>query len=272
MPGLLLAYVRRHHVALVALFVAIGGTSYAAARLPNGSVGTAQLKAGAVTGAKLARGAVSSASVKDHSLLASDFKAGQLPAGSRGLQGPQGPPGSQGAQGPTGPPGPASGPAGGALAGTFPNPQLAPGAVGPTQFGTIPAVRVGASVGQNISNNSPTAVTFDTEAYDTANLHSAASPTTLVAPIAGVYSISGEVEWAANAAGTRSLLIERGASDLAAVDQVPTGASLVTDQAVLTQARLAAGDQITLAVSQSSGGTLQLATRQTDFEMTWLAP
>jgi hypothetical protein len=44
-------YIGRHHVALLALFVALGGTSMAAtnALLPKNSVGTAQLKNGAVT-------------------------------------------------------------------------------------------------------------------------------------------------------------------------------------------------------------------------------
>ena len=60
---------------------------------PAHSVGTRELKDGAVTAAK----------VRDHSLLAQDFKAGQLPAGPQGLQGPQGPQGQQGKQGPPGP-------------------------------------------------------------------------------------------------------------------------------------------------------------------------
>ena len=40
-------------VALIALFVALGGTGYAAFSLPRDSVGTAQLKDGAVTKGKI---------------------------------------------------------------------------------------------------------------------------------------------------------------------------------------------------------------------------
>ena len=41
-------------VGIIALFVALGGTSYAAiVTLPSGSVGTAQLKNGAVTAGKI---------------------------------------------------------------------------------------------------------------------------------------------------------------------------------------------------------------------------
>jgi hypothetical protein len=48
-------------VSLVALIVALGGTSYAAFRLPMNSVGTKQLRNGAVTTKKLRTGAVTAA-------------------------------------------------------------------------------------------------------------------------------------------------------------------------------------------------------------------
>jgi hypothetical protein len=53
-----LAYVRRHHIGLIALFVALGGTSYAATRLPSNSVGSGQIRAGAVSAAKIRDGAI----------------------------------------------------------------------------------------------------------------------------------------------------------------------------------------------------------------------
>jgi hypothetical protein len=76
-------------IACIALAVALGGTSYAAVSLPRGSVGSAQLKKNAVVSSK----------VKNRSLLAIDFKRGQLPRGARG---PQGLPGATGATGATG--------------------------------------------------------------------------------------------------------------------------------------------------------------------------
>ena len=68
---------------MVALFVALGGASYAAVKIPKNSVGAAQIKKNAVTSAK----------VKDRSLLAKDFKAGQIPAGAKGETGATGPAG-----------------------------------------------------------------------------------------------------------------------------------------------------------------------------------
>lgn len=53
-----LTFIRRHVVALAALFVALGGTSYAALSLPKNSVGVQQIRNGAVTPVKLNRNAI----------------------------------------------------------------------------------------------------------------------------------------------------------------------------------------------------------------------
>lgn len=69
--------------ATLALFMALSGGAYAAAKLPANSVGTPQLKDNAVTSQK----------VLDGSLLARDFSSGELPAGTSGPPGPPGPAG-----------------------------------------------------------------------------------------------------------------------------------------------------------------------------------
>jgi hypothetical protein len=74
-------------ISLIALFVALGGTSYAAFSLPKGSVGPAQLKNKAVTPSKVAPATVRL------------FK-GQK--GARGLRGPKGPTGAAGTNGTNG--------------------------------------------------------------------------------------------------------------------------------------------------------------------------
>jgi hypothetical protein len=88
-------------VATMALFVALGGSSYAAVELSKGQVKKKHLAANSVVSQK----------VKDGSLLGRDFKAGELPAGEQGPAGPQGLAGAPGQRGPAGPRG-AQGPKG----------------------------------------------------------------------------------------------------------------------------------------------------------------
>jgi hypothetical protein len=68
MPGRLLNHVRNNFVGYIALFVAIGGTSYAAANLPANSVGTRQLRNHAVANSKLAKHAVAAANLDPKSI------------------------------------------------------------------------------------------------------------------------------------------------------------------------------------------------------------
>ncbi len=74
-------------MATIAVFVALGGTSYAAIT---------------ITGKNVKNESLTSADVKDKSLLRKDFKSGQLPAGANGAKGDTGAAGSNGAKGDTG--------------------------------------------------------------------------------------------------------------------------------------------------------------------------
>lgn len=89
-------------MATVAVFVALGGSSYAAVKLAKNSVKSKHIAKGAVKRSDIAKRSVNSAKVADFSLLAKDFKAGQIPAGPQGTAGPKG---DTGAKGDTGEPG-----------------------------------------------------------------------------------------------------------------------------------------------------------------------
>lgn len=86
-------------MSMLALIVALGGTSYAAVTLPKNSVTSTQIKKGTIVGSDIHANAITGAKVKDKSLKAADFAAGQLPAGPKGDTGPQGPKGDTGAFG-----------------------------------------------------------------------------------------------------------------------------------------------------------------------------
>jgi hypothetical protein len=108
-------------MATIALFVALGGSSYAAisitgkdvkdatltgldvknrsltgADVKNNSLTGADLKPSSVGGSDIRPDAVNSDDVEDGSLLADDFRRGQLPQGPKGDTGPQGPKGDTG--------------------------------------------------------------------------------------------------------------------------------------------------------------------------------
>jgi hypothetical protein len=90
--------------ASLALFIALGGTGYAAITLPRDSVGARELRHDSVGSSELRSDAVASANVRDGSLAPRDFSAAARSAlaGSAGPQGPRGEAGPAGAVGPQG--------------------------------------------------------------------------------------------------------------------------------------------------------------------------
>jgi hypothetical protein len=159
MAGKVSSHVRSNIYGLIAIFIALSGSAYAAITLEKNQVKSKHIGAGQVKNPDLADNAVTSPKVADGSLLGADFAPGQLPAGERGPVGPPGEAGADGADGADGSPdtpqqvldkikqvdGGGSGlvsdlldgqdssaflganaSAGGVLAGNYPNPSLAP--------------------------------------------------------------------------------------------------------------------------------------------------
>ena len=73
-------YVRQHHVALLALFVALGGTAYATA-----TIGPQDIKKNAVRSRHIKNGQVGSRDVRDDSLTGADIAESSLRAISPGV-------------------------------------------------------------------------------------------------------------------------------------------------------------------------------------------
>lgn len=115
-PGLGKALTFSNVVSLVALFIALGGVSYAMVAIPKNSVGSAQIKrnsigsseikpasissselsSGSVGSREMKSDGVASPQVKDGSLTLADFAANQIPAGPKGQPGAAGPAGPAG--------------------------------------------------------------------------------------------------------------------------------------------------------------------------------
>ena len=143
-------------MASVAVFVALGGTSVAAVSLKRNSVGSKQVKKAAIKEAHLLNGAVTSPKVRNGSLLLTDFKAGQIPAGARGVQGargPQGLRGAAGAQGTAGTPGATGTPGVSGLVQVSATPIANPPGTQSTSTATCPAGKVVIAGGANTAAN-----------------------------------------------------------------------------------------------------------------------
>jgi hypothetical protein len=82
-------------MATVAMFIALGGGSYAAIKITgknvkNGTLTGADVRNGSLSGSDIRAEAINSDDVADGSLRTEDFTAGQLPRGPKGDRGPTG--------------------------------------------------------------------------------------------------------------------------------------------------------------------------------------
>lgn len=234
-------------VACVALFVALGGTSYAAIVLPANSVGTKQLKKSAVTGVKVKNATLTGAKIKNASLTGADIVASTL--------------------------------------GKVPSAAVADsvvdGAVGPAKFGAIPGARVRhASSAVTLQDNATAVLSYDTADFNVGGVFNSAQPTRMTAPVAGRYFITASVRWASNATGRRALALELNgtAAQIARSNVSPFlqgGAAFNPEQTAQTIYKLNAGDYVEVWAYQNSGGPLDLqytVDNGVTFSMEWLAP
>lgn len=124
------------------------------------------------------------------------------------------------------------------------------------------AVHATNSLSESINTATYTALTFDTNRFDTADLHSIVSNTSrLTAPVAGIYQITCTAQFATNGTGDRRLKLRlNAATDLAqSAVQAATTASATTDLVVTTLYRLAATDYVECHAYQASGGALNVS-------------
>jgi hypothetical protein len=123
------------------------------------------------------------------------------------------------------------------------------------------------SADQSIANGTVTALTFDTESFDTSAFHSTVTNTsriTIPAGKAGYYAVYGTATFAAAGSNSRSSLLKKnGTTFQTYIGNAPsTGASTSLVHNVVMN--LVVGDYIEMFAYQSSGGAVNISGNSTD--------
>jgi hypothetical protein len=243
-------------VACVALFVALGGTSYAATKLAANSVGSKQIKSNAVTTAKIKNGAVTTAKIKGGAVTSAGLAGGAVGTASI----------ADGAV------------AGAKLAdGAVAGAKLAAGAVDTSKMATLPGARVRSSASQTIPKGVSTPLVFNVTDSNTGGVYNAAQQTRLTAPVAGTYMITAAIAWSNDPDGDRALAIRLNGSTVIAEVSANAVTNTAPEQNVVTACHLNAGDYV-----QAMAWQYQTSTDSVDswsspnyaplFTMNWIAP
>ena len=131
----------------------------------------------------------------------------------------------------------------------------------PSSSLTVTSCRLRHTSNQSIPDSAFTALSFDTETWDTNAMHSGSAPTRITFPTTGKYFLCGTVSFAANSTGRRMLDIVQNSSGVMTRVDIPaasSGATWVTASTTVTVTT--AGDYAELKAFQNSGGALNSTT------------
>ncbi len=113
---------------------------------------------------------------------------------------------------------------------------------------------------QSIADTTLTAITFDTEEFDTDDLHSTSVNTERITiPATGVYLVTAGVQWASGTTGFRYMNIELNGTTNLAEDRRNGVSGQETEQTVSRIYSFTAGDYVVLNVYQNSAGSVNIS-------------
>lgn len=121
------------------------------------------------------------------------------------------------------------------------------------------ACRLYNSAAQNVASAATPQLGFDSESFDTDNMHDVGSPWNITIRTAGMWMLSAGVDWSASTGGDyRELDLRVDGTAIAQDVRPPTRTFGYCRQALSTIAQLAVGQIVTTVVGQDSGATLQI--------------
>ena len=123
------------------------------------------------------------------------------------------------------------------------------------------------TVGYAIATNTFTALTYNSEDFDTDGFHSTSSNTsrlTVPTGLGGKYSIKAQLEWNVNATGIRALKIYKNGTAVKASTEAVPSSTVYVGLVMSTDLELAAGDYIELYAFQNIGTNLTVYPTQID--------
>lgn len=166
--------------------------------------------------------------------------------------------------------------AGGDLAGTFPNPTIAPGVIGTENFAILPAVRAHRiNSDQAIPHDSDTPVIYNSTDYDTSGMFpdTFSGDSRFTATVAGLYLVRASVRWVTNQTGERVLKIRKNGGFLEYSQEINPDTGHATTHFIAVVVDMRVADFIEAVVRQTSGGSSDIELGiGTDFTMNWLGP
>ena len=165
-------------------------------------------------------------------------------------------------------------------AGTIDGTRLVPGAVGTSNFGILPAVRVYKTQYQTLTQNVDTVLTWEGEEFDTNSLHDTPN-SRLKAPVAGYYQVNLLVEEEDDGfVGAYQLTVRKNGSDIVGADHGSQNAAgnsrSKLSLKVSTLVKLEAGEFVDARLNLNVPNTYIQATgtlnQATHFTMHWVGP
>lgn len=111
---------------------------------------------------------------------------------------------------------------------------------------------------QSLPDSIQTAISWDAESFDNGGLHSlVTAPTRFTVPVAGIYLLVAQIEFAASAVGAfRSCRWFLNGTTILAFNILPPHATMVTRMNCSALVSLAANDYVEFYANQDSGGAL----------------